>query len=106
WDVLYCGYRTGPGGLYYVRNRFLHSRLGGWLQRDPLKSTHSWINLYAYATIGPLITRDPYGLSPQINPSESPDGEQEDSTTIKVCERPVRKDPTGTMGHVYILVPG
>jgi len=35
-EVLYCGYRFDPEtGLYHVRNRMYHPRLGRWLQRDP-----------------------------------------------------------------------
>jgi len=37
WNTLYCGYRHDMGtGLYAVRNRYLASGLGMWVQRDPV----------------------------------------------------------------------
>jgi RHS repeat-associated protein len=37
WDVLYSGYLLDEEtGLYYVRYRYYHARLGCWITRDPL----------------------------------------------------------------------
>ena len=63
WEMLYAGYRREPGGLYYVRHRYLHPRLGAWVNRDPLTRL-SWYNLYCYAGSSPLAFTDPLGLIP------------------------------------------
>ena len=36
WETLYAGYRREPSGLYYVRHRYLHPRLGVWMTTDPI----------------------------------------------------------------------
>jgi RHS repeat-associated protein len=35
-EILFCGYRRAEGGLYYVRNRYYHPRLGRWMSREPM----------------------------------------------------------------------
>ena len=35
--ILFCGYfRDAETGLYHVRNRYYHPRLGRWMTRDPI----------------------------------------------------------------------
>src|SRR5690606_21234991 len=63
WDVLYCGYRIDPGGLYYVRNRFLHSRLGNWITRDPIGYADGMSLYAAYFVLGGV---DPSGTQSSI----------------------------------------
>lgn len=61
WDVLYCGYRIDPGGLYCVRNRFLHAELGMWLVRD-FAAYVDGLNLYAYVGNDPVNLLDGQGV--------------------------------------------
>jgi RHS repeat-associated protein len=56
---LYAGYfHDWETGSDYVRNRMYSSRLGGWMQRDPLDYIDS-LNLYQYAMGDPLAYTDP-----------------------------------------------
>ncbi len=48
-------------GLYYYRNRHLHSTLGRFLQRDPLWDPANFENLYAFVSNNPQARSDPLG---------------------------------------------
>jgi len=73
-DVLFCGYRRdAETGLYHVRHRGYHPRLGRWMQRDPhyhhagAESTSPDrslppANLSEYVRGGPTSFVDPLGL--------------------------------------------
>jgi RHS repeat-associated protein len=66
WETLYGAYRAdGETGLYQVRNRYLHSSLGGWISRDPLGTT-AGLNLYEYGHNTPVNTYDSDGLNPAV----------------------------------------
>lgn len=61
WETLYAGYRIDvTSGLYAVRNRYYHPKLGTWLTRDPAHYL-SGLNLYEYPQA--VLTTDPFGLS-------------------------------------------
>jgi RHS repeat-associated protein len=46
WETLYGSYRWDPATSFYqVRYRYLHSDLGRWLSRDPVKEDDG-ANLY------------------------------------------------------------
>jgi uncharacterized protein RhaS with RHS repeats len=47
-------------GLYQVRHRYLHCKLGRWLSRDPI-DYEDGVNLYAYAVNNPINAIDIYG---------------------------------------------
>jgi len=59
--VLFAGYwRDTETGLYHVRNRMYHVRLGLWLIRDPLGYVDG-MSLYAYVRSSPTALLDPTG---------------------------------------------
>jgi len=61
--VLYCGYHLdAETGLYHVRHRSYHPRLGRWMQRDPTGYRDS-VSLYEYARGLPIRLVDPSGLA-------------------------------------------
>jgi RHS repeat-associated protein len=63
WETLYGDYRwDSETGLYHVRNRYLHPKLGVWLTRDPLEYQDG-INLYAYVSDAPINLIDPNGTA-------------------------------------------
>jgi RHS repeat-associated protein len=54
WETLFGAYRYDlESGLYQVRNRYLHCKLGRWLSRDPLENAEQseGPNLYAYYSL-------------------------------------------------------
>ena len=60
WETTYCGYHWDQAsGLFAVRHRYYHPRLGVWLTRDPEQSD---ANLYEYAGSQALRAIDPFGL--------------------------------------------
>jgi RHS repeat-associated protein len=62
-EILFSGYRQDPAtGLYHVRFRDYHPRLGRWLNTDPL-GYDDGPNLYGYAAGNPTAHLDPYGLA-------------------------------------------
>jgi len=62
WETLFGDYRwDSDTGLYQVRNRYLHPKLGIWLVRDPAEYQNG-LNLYAYVNDSPLNFVDPLGL--------------------------------------------
>jgi len=62
WETLYGSYRwDSETGLYQVRNRYLHSKLGRWLTRDPLGEAVG-LNLYGFLSNNPSNGVDPLGL--------------------------------------------
>jgi RHS repeat-associated protein len=62
WETRYAGYRwDGETGLYAVRHRMYHPRLGTWLQRDPV-GYYTSQSLYDYVRSMPLRLWDPFGL--------------------------------------------
>ena len=61
WTVLFAGYwRDAETGLYHVRHRMYHVRLGLWLTRDP-EGYVDGMSLYAYVGGNPLTALDPLG---------------------------------------------
>ena len=57
---LYCGYFfDAQTGLDLARNRYYHSTLSTWINRDPIESSP---NLYQYCDDNPVIYVDPWGL--------------------------------------------
>lgn len=61
WETLYSAYRwDSDTGLYQVRNRYLHPKLGTWLSRDPVEYADS-MNLYQYVRDNPATSVDPSG---------------------------------------------
>mgnify|MGYP006290344901 CR=1 FL=1 len=59
--VLFAGYwRDTETGLYHVRNRMYHVRLGLWLTRDP-EGYVDEMSLYAYVAVNPIGRCDPSG---------------------------------------------
>jgi RHS repeat-associated protein len=62
WETLFDGYRYDTeSGLYQVRYRYLHPRLGRWPNRDPM-SGHGDVNLHAFVGDNPLVRIDRLGL--------------------------------------------
>ena len=64
--ILFCGYfRDAETGLYHVRHRYYHPRLGRWLSRDPIGYVDG-MGLYEYCMGSPTPRADPrawtYGL--------------------------------------------
>ena len=65
-SILYAGYyRDVETELYHVRNRFYHSPLGRWLQRDPIGYAGG-MSLYEYTGSNPVARLDPAGLEWKI----------------------------------------
>jgi RHS repeat-associated protein len=65
-SLLYCGYyHDNETGLYHVRNRMYHPKLGRWITRDPIKYADG-MNQYQYALSGPVLFVDPEGRSPAL----------------------------------------
>jgi RHS repeat-associated protein len=68
WETLYGAYRYDlESGLYQVRNRYLHAKLGRWLSRDPI-DYNGGINLYGYVGNKALNKIDLFGLSDENRP--------------------------------------
>ena len=64
--VLFAGYwRDSETGLYHVRNRMYHIRLGLWLQRDPLGYVDG-MSLYEYVGGRPVGYGDPFGRQGEV----------------------------------------
>ncbi len=63
WETLFAGYRLDSRtGLHLARNRFLHSTLGRWLNRDPSAARRLVPNLYAYVEGQQIRLVDGLGL--------------------------------------------
>src|SRR5437667_10703929 len=63
WETLFGGYRyDGETGLYQVRYRYLHSKLGRWLNRDPI-GEKGGVNLYGFVSNDPVQKSDRLGLA-------------------------------------------
>ena len=66
-DVLSAGYQfDSETGLYCVRFRYYHPKLGTWLQRDPLMYING-MSMYEYCMSRPIIGVDPLGLGGLTN---------------------------------------
>jgi RHS repeat-associated protein len=62
WETRFGAYRwDGETGLYQVRNRYLHPKLGRWVSRDPIEYEDG-VNLYQYVNNTPGNGVDPSGL--------------------------------------------
>ncbi|MEI8379568.1 MAG: glycosyltransferase [Planctomycetota bacterium] len=60
WETLYAGYRfDATSGLYSVRNRYYHQRLGTWLTREPYGFQGT--DTYGYVGGLPVSLVDPFG---------------------------------------------
>jgi RHS repeat-associated protein len=69
WETLFDGYRyDSESGLYQVRYRYLHPKLGRWITRDPLGEKVA-INLYGYVQNNVLNDSDWAGLDRHHNDS-------------------------------------
>ena len=81
-EFLYTGRRLDPvTGLYYYRNRYYHSQLGRFINRDPI-GDDGGMNLYGYAENDPTSRVDAMGLAPQP-PSEAPKTSEEKEEVIE-----------------------
>ena len=61
-EILYCGYRRdAESGLYCVRYRYYHPRLGRWISRDPAGYVDG-MDLFLYSRANPVNYPDPLGL--------------------------------------------
>jgi RHS repeat-associated protein len=49
-------------GLYYYRARYYDSKIGRFLQTDPIGFSGGGVNLYAYVANNPVNFTDPFGL--------------------------------------------
>ena len=64
WETRDVGYwHDIDTQLTLIRNRYLHSRLGVWLTRDPIP-TNANFGLYEYVRSQPISLSDPFGLLP------------------------------------------
>jgi len=62
WETRYGAYRwDSESGLYHVRHRYLHPKLGRWLTRDPI-DYQGGLNLYAYIGDNGITFVDSVGL--------------------------------------------
>jgi RHS repeat-associated protein len=62
WETLFDAYRYDTeSGLYQVRYRYLHPRLGRWVSRDPFEEEGT-NNLYEFVENSPNNRADPNGL--------------------------------------------
>jgi RHS repeat-associated protein len=62
WNLLFHGhYRDADTGLYQMRFRYYHTKLGVWLSRDPIGERGGG-NLYSMTLNAPLNNADLYGL--------------------------------------------
>jgi RHS repeat-associated protein len=62
WETRFGAYRwDGETGLYQVRNRYLHPKLGRWITRDPIGENGGY-NLYLYVGNTPNNSIDALGL--------------------------------------------
>jgi RHS repeat-associated protein len=59
-----------PTGLYYMRARWYHPKLGRFLQTDPI-GYGGGMNIYAYVKGDPLNFTDPLGLQEEPAPEEN-----------------------------------
>ena len=77
-EILFCGYcRDAESGLYCVRNRYYHPRLGRWISRDPA-GYRGGPDLYEYVGNRPGTFTDPTGeqqvfIPPMVPPPYPPD---------------------------------
>jgi len=63
-EVLYCGYRyCAETGIYDVRYRFYHPRLGRWFIPDHIMHYADGLNLYEYVMGKVVDATDPLGLT-------------------------------------------
>ena len=62
-EYMYTGRRRDPEtGLQLNRERYYHSGLGRWVNRDPIGYWGSEWNLYEYVNGMPMVAIDPFGL--------------------------------------------
>ena len=65
WPYLFTGRRLDEEtGLMHYRNRYYHTRLGRFINRDPIGYEGNEWNLYQYVHDRPVHIIDPYGLGP------------------------------------------
>ena len=101
WETLYGAYRWDPEtALYQVRYRYLHPKLGVWIERD---ATESNLNLYEFADNNASNKVDPFGLQaipPIPVPVPVPGGACTISEVAK-CSATCRA--LGASGSCYVL---
>jgi RHS repeat-associated protein len=63
WETRYGSYRFDEeSALYQVRHRYLHTVLGSWISRDPIKFDGSRWNVYKNVDSNPYNGLDPFAL--------------------------------------------
>jgi RHS repeat-associated protein len=63
WEFRFgAAYYDSETGLYLMRYRYLHPKLGRWTSRDPLPPSHYNTNEYAYVSGNATSSTDPLGL--------------------------------------------
>ncbi len=69
WEFRFgAAYWDSESGLYQVRYRYLHPRVGTWLTRDPI-GYQGGVSLSWYAANNPTTQADPSGLRAQKPPN-------------------------------------
>lgn len=76
WEIAFAAYRLDTEtGLYQIRNRFLHPKLGRWITQDPSQYEDA-TNLYLFARNQPSGFSDSYGLQTVPAPGEPGSGDK------------------------------
>jgi len=64
WNIMFSAYPKEDWiGLYYVRNRYYHSRLGRWISRDPIHEKGG-LNLFGFVSNNSINSDDLMGMTP------------------------------------------
>ncbi|MBK9140577.1 MAG: RHS repeat-associated core domain-containing protein [Verrucomicrobia bacterium] len=90
WETGFAAYRLDTeSGLYQVRHRCYHPKLGRWTSRDPLEYNDS-ANLYTYALNRSIAQPDPSGSGIVYDPSCTPQNQKDlDDGLKKACQNAI-----------------